>query len=472
MKKQILIGLILLSSVVKMNAQTNADLLDGQHGSFYGEFNSLTLSNNIDYNAVNYNRNSNLIIQPIHLPNYTGQTNAPFQDYGMIATIGGLSMFPTQLAFSNGGKIAYRTNYKYADSYTFDNVWRNIVTVGAGSAQNHLTKFGSNNDLANSIIYDDDTNVGIGTNDPKAKLDVAGSAKVTNEFTILGSGADIGGTLNIFNTAKTTNGQASRWSIYNMSGSYGNSLQFWAYDNLGCANGGMCAPKLALMDDGRVGIGTTTPNGNLEVANSSGGTLTISTNRINGTSSSPLFPKLDFLGYANSNKARITTTEESYNTNGSKFSILVNNGDSPTSLVERFTILQSGKVGIGISNITTDALLTVNGTIHAKEVKVSLDGLADYVFHPTYKLMPLPEVEQYIKTNSHLPEIPSASEVSKNGMSMGEMQNKLLQKVEELTLYAIEQEKDKKELEKKYTALLEKVEILTKQIGNKQTTNR
>ena len=55
--------------------------------------------------------------------------------------------------------------------------------------------------------------------------------------------------------------------------------------------------------------------------------------------------------------------------------------------------------------------------------------------------MPLNQVEQYVNTNSHLPEMPSAAEVSKNGLNMGEMQNKLLQKVEELTLYMIDQQK-------------------------------
>ncbi len=127
-----------------------------------------------------------------------------------------------------------------------------------------------------------------------------------------------------------------------------------------------------------------------------------------------------------------------------------------TTGTQRLAINYQGKVGIGLSNpdvtmgaTPSDEMLTVNGAIHAKEVRVDLTGsLADFVFTPTYKLMPLNQVEQYVKTNSHLPEIPSAAEVSKNGMNMGEMQNKLLQKVEELTLYVIEQQKRIEQLEK------------------------
>jgi hypothetical protein len=65
-------------------------------------------------------------------------------------------------------------------------------------------------------------------------------------------------------------------------------------------------------------------------------------------------------------------------------------------------------------------------------------GWADFVFKPDYQLKPLAEVEQFISTNGHLPEVPTAKEVEQNGVNIGEMNAKLLQKVEELTLYVIE----------------------------------
>jgi len=122
-------------------------------------------------------------------------------------------------------------------------------------------------------------------------------------------------------------------------------------------------------------------------------------------------------------------------------------------------------VGIGTQNPAYK--LDVLGTIHAKEVLVNLDGGADFVFEKDYKLPTIEHVASYVQENKHLPDIPSANEMTKNGVSMGDMQVKLLQKVEELTLYAIQQDNSKKELERKYNALLERVEMLTKQIEKK-----
>jgi len=103
-------------------------------------------------------------------------------------------------------------------------------------------------------------------------------------------------------------------------------------------------------------------------------------------------------------------------------------------------------VGIGTTN--PDQKLTVKGKIHAEEVIIDLNvPVADYVFAENYPLMPLHKVEQFVKVNNHLPEIPSATEVKEKGLSLGEMQNKLLQKIEELTLYVIEQNKKIEKLE-------------------------
>ena len=115
-----------------------------------------------------------------------------------------------------------------------------------------------------------------------------------------------------------------------------------------------------------------------------------------------------------------------------------------TNKVEFINILSTDNRGnIGIGTTTPDQKLTVKGKIHAEEIIVDLKvPLADYVFKPDYKLMPLTELEQFVKTNSHLPEIPAADEVVESGLGIGEMQNKLLQKIEELTLYVIDLKKE------------------------------
>lgn len=105
----------------------------------------------------------------------------------------------------------------------------------------------------------------------------------------------------------------------------------------------------------------------------------------------------------------------------------------------------AGNVGIGTTN--PDAKLSVNGNIHAKEVKVDLTGWSDFVFYDSYHLPTLQEVETHIKEKGHLKDIPSAKEVAENGIELGEINAKLLQKIEELTLYTIEQEKKIDELQ-------------------------
>ena len=89
--------------------------------------------------------------------------------------------------------------------------------------------------------------------------------------------------------------------------------------------------------------------------------------------------------------------------------------------------------------------MAVFGKFEAKEVKVTTTPTADFVFAEDYNLPKLEDVEKHIKENKHLPEIASAKEMEKEGVNVGEFQIKLLQKIEELTLYSIEQNKNLKE---------------------------
>lgn len=98
------------------------------------------------------------------------------------------------------------------------------------------------------------------------------------------------------------------------------------------------------------------------------------------------------------------------------------------------------------------ARLTVNGNILAKEIKVTNTiTVPDYVFDTDYHLPTLSYVEAYVKKNKHLPEIPSAEDIERNGLDVGEMNLLLLKKVEELTLHLIEKEKKIHALENRLT---------------------
>jgi hypothetical protein len=137
-------------------------------------------------------------------------------------------------------------------------------------------------------------------------------------------------------------------------------------------------------------------------------------------------------------------------------SLELSQGPNPGD-IKLMTFKNTGYIGIGTQN--PDQLLTVKGKIHSEEVIVDLSVPADYVFEKyyegtselkeDYKMPSLEEVEAFTKKNHHLPSVPSAATIQKEGLQLKEMTNLLLQKIEELTLYTIEQEKRIKALEKK-----------------------
>ena len=120
----------------------------------------------------------------------------------------------------------------------------------------------------------------------------------------------------------------------------------------------------------------------------------------------------------------------------------------------RFTIMDNGNIGIGKAYPKNK--LEVNGTIRSKEIIVELKEWSDFVFKKVYKLPTLAEVEKHINEKGHLENIPSEAEVLKNGISLGEMNAKLLQKIEELTLYMIEMKKENIEMKDRLLKLEKK----------------
>lgn len=173
---------------------------------------------------------------------------------------------------------------------------------------------------------------------------------------------------------------------------------------------------MRIASTGYVGIGTTNPQSVFEINRSINDFWTARIKNGGGSSKGLLLE----VGYGGDNVSTIMQLADA-------------NGNT------RATFKSNGNVGIGVTN--PQYKLTVAGTIAAREINVTTEIWSDFVFHSSYKLRSLGEVEQFIKTNSHLPEIPSEKEVKKNGISVGEMNVKLLQKIEELTLYMIEQQK-------------------------------
>jgi len=117
-----------------------------------------------------------------------------------------------------------------------------------------------------------------------------------------------------------------------------------------------------------------------------------------------------------------------------------------------------GAGNIGIGTTAPDSKLTVKGKVHAEEVKVDLSVPGpDYVFKEGYGLLTLEEVQSYIKAHGHLPNVPSAKEMEEKGIDLGSMNMKLLEKIEELTLYILQLEEKYKKLED-FEARLKKME--------------
>ncbi|WP_164714302.1 hypothetical protein [Chitinophaga rhizosphaerae] len=111
----------------------------------------------------------------------------------------------------------------------------------------------------------------------------------------------------------------------------------------------------------------------------------------------------------------------------------------------------SGNLTIGTTAAQKD--LNVNGNIKTRKVKVSITEWPDYVFEEKYPLMPLPELGAYIARHQHLPDVPSAETVKKEGVELGENQAILLKKIEELTLYILDQHKRQEALEQRIAEL-------------------
>ena len=217
---------------------------------------------------------------------------------------------------------------------------------------------------------------------------------------------------------------------------------------------------------GNVGIGTTNPTKLLDVyGDAKIGKLN---SRHYQKISSKEWPEIRFETPLSNEKIRIGVahaTNSGFKVEEGDFYVFTATSNTMPLVVNKngnvHLVNKSGNVGIGTT--APDAKLTVKGKIHAEEVKIDLSVPApDYVFNKEYELLTIEEVQQYISEKGHLPNIPSAAAMEANGVELGIMNMKLLEKIEELTLYTIEQEKKLKKLE----TLEKENKILTKELDD------
>ncbi len=308
--------------------------------------------------------------------------------------------------------------------------------------------------------------VGIGTKTPITKLHVRKAKYGTKTQNAIGmfegldcqldlissSDASWGSSLNLVEGNGTSNTDV--WSIIRQTtnGQGNSSLNF----NFGANNHHLNPTKLTILKNGNIGVGTVTPITKLHVRKAKYGTKT--------QHAIGMFEGLDCqLDLISSSDATwgssLNLVEGNGTSNTDVWSIVrqTTNGQGNSSLNFNFgtynhhlnstklTILNNGNVGIG-KNPDSSTKLDVAGTIRAEEIRVEANGqTADFVFAEDYNLKDLSEVETFIKNNKHLPDIPSAEEMEEEGVNLAEMNKLLLQKIEELTLHTIAQEKKLRE---------------------------
>lgn len=319
------------------------------------------------------------------------------------------------------GLLIYQTDFFAGFYYYNGTIWTYINTA---ATTNYWLPSGSN-------IYNNNTgNVGIGVTTPAEKFHLKGKGRID------AAGNFGGAQLDLF-AATTVDG--SYISFYNELGATNPSA------TIGYAGGSdyllISRGTNMFLKSAGLGISIADPLTKLHIANGQDAGFGSTSNGyiMNGavTGANLIIDNNELLARNNNRKADLYLQNDSGNV------ILCAN--------------EQGGVGIGVnagSSIPDGYLLAVDGKVISEEVKVQLSGnWPDYVFDKKYNLLSLDDLKKFIAVNKHLPNIPAAAEVEKNGIELGDMQKKMMEKIEELTLYIIQLEEKQRQQQQEINEL-------------------